>query len=541
MNTGLLLLNGKVYTMDTTLPRAEAVAIYGSRILAVGKEDDLRDLAEGTGPALSGAEGWRVVDLGGKAVLPGFIDSHLHFLWHALGSSRVQLDGAHSLQATLNRVKRHIQQMGPGEWVLGWGWNHAQWQDAKWPCKEDLDRVAADNPVVLTKKDGHVVWANSLALQMAGIDEGTPDPPGGRIERDEDTGQPVGIFKEEAMHLMYDAAPLPGPETRQEALRKAISEAQTLGLTSIHDCDGSESLSDYQELLSKEELGLRVFMMMPRENLDEAIKVGLRSRFGNEYLRLGNLKLFSDGTLGSQTAEMLEPFIGQPQNLGIAAITQQELEELVGRAGDAGIACSIHAIGDKANRRVLDAFARQRETGRGTGLRHRIEHAQLLHPTDIPRFKQLDIIASMQPIHATSDMVLADRYWGERARWGYAWKSLLNAGTRLAFGSDAPVESLDPLVGIHAAVTRQRAAGEPEGGWYSQERLSVAEAVHGYTLGAAYASGEEKEKGSVTLGKLADLVVLSQDVFDIPPQEILNTRVLATIFDGGIVYGDDNL
>jgi len=527
--------------MDTTLPRAEAVAIYGARILALGKDGDLRDLAHGEGPALSGAEGWRVVDLRGKAVLPGFIDCHLHFLWHALGSSRVLLDGAYSLQATLNRVKRHIEQREPGEWVLGWGWNDAEWRDAGSPSKEDLDGVAPDSPVALTKKDGHVVWANSLALQMAGVDQETPDPPGGRLERDADTGQPVGIFKEEAMHLIYDAAPLPGPETRQEALQSAIGEAQRLGLTGIHDCDGSESLSDYQELLSREELGLRVFMMIPRENLDEAIKVGLRSGFGNEYLRIGNLKIFSDGTLGSQTAEMLEPFIGQPQNRGIAAITQQELEDLVGRAADAGIGCSVHAIGDKANRRVLDAFARQRETGRGTGLRHRIEHAQLLHPTDVPRFKELDIIASMQPIHATSDMVVADRYWGERARWGYAWKSLLNAGTRLAFGSDAPVEPLDPLVGIHAAVTRQRANGEPEGGWYAQERLSVAEAVYGYTLGAAYASGEEKEKGSVTPDKLADLVVLSQDIFDIPPQEIVNTRVVATIFDGKIVYGGDNL
>ncbi len=533
MNTGLLLLNGRVYTMDSALPRAEAVAIYGSRILAVGEAGDLRNVAEN--------EGWQVFDLGGKTILPGLIDCHLHFLWYALGSTRVQLEGAHSLQATLTRVTRHIQQTQPGEWVLGWGWNHAQWQDPKWPCKEDLDRVAPTNPVALTKKDGHVVWANSLALQIAGIGEETPDPPGGRIDRDEDTGQPTGILKEEAMYLVYDAAPLPAPEIRQEALHKAIGEAQRLGLTGIHDCDGSESLSDYQELLSRGKLGLRVFMMIPRENLDEVIKVGLRGGFGNEYLRLGNLKIFADGTLGSQTGEMLEPFIGQPQNLGIAAISQQELEELVERASGAGIACSIHAIGDRANRRVLDAFARQREKGGGIGLRHRMEHVQLLNPTDIPRFKALDIIASMQPIHATSDMVLADEYWGERARWGYAWKSLLNAGARLAFGSDAPVESLDPLVGIHAAITRQRADGEPQGGWYPEERISVAEAVHSYTLGAAYASGEEEEKGSITTGKLADLVVLSQDIFEISPTEILNTHVVATIFDGKIVYGGDDL
>jgi predicted amidohydrolase YtcJ len=529
----LLLLNGKVYTMDKTLPRAEAVAVFGSRILAVGKDDDLRDLAQG--------EGWRVVDLRGRAVLPGFIDSHLHFLWYALGPSRVQLDGAYSLEATLGRVKRHVKEREPGEWILGGGWNEAEWQDGGLPSKEELDRIAPHNPVALKRKDGHVVWVNSLALQLAGIDEETPDPPGGRMERDEDTGRLVGILKEEAMHLIDDVAPLPGREARQEALRRAIAEAQQLGLTGIHDCDGRESLSDYQELLSRGELGLRVFMMIPRDNLNEAIELGLRGGFGNEYLRIGNLKLFSDGTLGSQTAEMLEPFTGQPQNLGITAISQEELEDFMQRATDAGIACSVHAIGDKANRRVLDAFAKQRQRGRGAGLRHRIEHVQLLHPDYISRFKELDIIASMQPIHATSDMILADKYWGDRARCSYAWKSLSSAGVRLAFGSDAPVESLDPLVGIHAAVTRQRAKGEPEGGWYPQERLTVAEAVHGYTLGAAYASGEEREKGSITAGKLADLVVLSQDVFDVPSQEILNTRAVATIFDGKIVYGEDQL
>jgi predicted amidohydrolase YtcJ len=533
MTDHLLLLNGSIRTMDKAVPRANAVAIRGSRVIAVGTDDELRDLAQD--PV------WRVIDLGGKAVLPGFIDAHLHFLWYALGPSRVLLDGAHTLEATLNRVRRHVEQTDPGEWVLGWGWNPADWQDADWPSKEGLDRVAPENPVALKKKDGHLVWVNSLALRMAGVDGETPDPPGGVIERDDDTGQPTGIFKEEAMDLIYDVAPLPGPETRQEALLRATREAQALGLTGIHDCDGSESLSDYQEMLGRGELGLRVFMLIPRHSLDEAIKLGLRGGFGNEYLRIGTLKLFADGTLGSQTAEMLESFSGQPENLGIAAISQEELEDLMQRAGEAGIACSVHAIGDKANRRVLDAFEKQRDQGSGAGLRHRIEHVQVLHPADIPRFKALDIIASMQPIHATSDMTLADKYWGERARWSYAWRSLLNTGVRLAFGSDAPVEPFNPLVGIHAAVTRQRADGEPAGGWYPQERLSVAEAVHGFTLGAAYASGEEKDRGSISVGKLADLVVLSQDIFETPPREILDTRVVATVFDGKLVFGDDNL
>jgi hypothetical protein len=294
-------------------------------------------------------------------------------------------------------------------------------------------------------------------------------------------------------------------------------------------------------MMGRDDLAVRVFMMLSRANLDEAIKVGLRTGFGNSHLRVGNVKLFCDGTLGSQTAEMIEPFVGQPDNNGVATISQEELEDAVLKASSAGIACAVHAIGDKANRRVLDAFEKQRHAGVGRELRHRIEHVQLLHADDIPRFKELQVIASMQPIHATSDMYMADKYWGQRAELSYAWRSLLDAGAHLALGSDAPVESMDPLVGIHAAVTRQRASGEPEGGWHPEQRLTVSEAVHGFALGAAYASGTEEEGGSITPGKLADLVVLSGDIFEMPPEEILDTHVVATVFDGRIVFSDGDL
>jgi len=409
-----------------------------------------------------------------------------------------------------------------------------------------LDRVAPEHPVVLTKKDGHVIWVNSEALHRAGVDEDTPEPSGGVLERDPETGQLTGILKEGAMHLVCDAIPSLSARERQAALRMGVTEAQELGITGIHDCGSwqsvkDESLSDYQEMIGRDELGVRVFMMLSRANLDEAINVGLRSGFGENYLRVGNVKLFCDGTLGSQTAEMIEPFVGQPDNKGVAAIAQEELEDTVRKASSAGIACSVHAIGDKANRRVLDAFEKQRRSGVGQGLRHRIEHVQILHADDLPRFRELDVIASMQPIHATQDMYLADRYWGERARLSYAWRSLVKAGARLAFGSDAPVESMNPLVGIHAAVTRQRADGEPAEGWYPEQRLTVAEAVHGYTLGAAYACGTERDRGSITVGKVADLVVLSHDIFEITPADILSTHVVATVFDGGIVHGFEDL
>ena len=538
MNNGLLLLNGTIYTMDSARPRAQAVAAKGSRIEAVGTNEELRRLAT-TGE-------WRIVDLQGRAVLPAFTDCHLHFLACALKASRLSLDEQLSLEGTLSRVQEYVQHAEVGAWIRGWGWTDSTWSPGSVAWRQLLDRVAPEHPVVLTKKDGHVIWVNSEALRTAGVDQDTPEPPGGVIERDSETGQPTGILKEEAMHLVCDAIPSPSAKERQAALRRAVAEAQELGITGIHDCGSwqsvnDESFSDYQEMIGRDDLGVRVFMMLSRTNLDEAIKVGLRSGFGDSYLRVGNVKIFCDGTLGSQTAQMIEPFLGQPDNKGLAAIAQEELEDTIHKASSAGIACSVHAIGDRANRRVLDAFEKQRRAGLGRELRHRIEHVQLLHADDIPRFKELRVIASVQPIHATSDMYMAEKYWGQRAELSYAWRSLLDSGAQLAFGSDAPVESMDPLVGIHAAVTRQRSDGEPEGGWHPQQRLSMSEAVHGYTLGAAYASGTEHERGSITAGKLADLVVLSADIFEMPPEDILDTRVIATVFDGRIVHGSEDL
>jgi predicted amidohydrolase YtcJ len=538
VSDGMLLANGKIYTMDGTLPRAQAVALRGEQILAVGTDEEVRRLAQGTD--------WQEVDLRGRTVLPGFTDCHLHLLACALKASTLSLDEHLSLEDVLARVREYVQSAGAGAWIRGQGWSDNTWPSGSVARGQLLDGVAPEHPVVLSKKDGHVIWVNSEALRRAGVDENTPEPPGGVIETDSETGQLTGIFKEGAMHLVCDAIPTPSAEERQAALRRSVVEAQALGLTSVHDCGewqsvNDRSLSDYQEMIGRGDLGVRVFMMISRDKLDDAIKVGLRSGFGNRHLRVGNVKLFCDGTLGSQTAEMLEPFEGQPDNKGVAAITQRELEDTVRRASSAGIACSVHAIGDRANRRVLDAFEKVRRAGLGPELRHRIEHVQLLHADDVPRFNELQVIASMQPIHATQDMDLADRHWGGRAQLSYAWRSLLETGARLAFGSDAPVDSMDPLVGIHAAVTRQRANGQPEGGWYPEQRLTVAEAVHAYTLGAAYSCGAEREKGSITAGKLADLIVLSEDVFELPPQDILGARVVATVFDGQIVYGEEAL
>lgn len=520
---GLLLVNGRIYTVDPSRPIAEAVAIEGNRILAVGKDGDLKNLAKD--------RGWEVVDLGGRAVLPGLIDSHIHFLGYATGLTEVSLEGVESLEQALEIIAAKVKDTEAGQWITGRGWDQNRW--GGFPTKQHLDSVAALNPVALRRKDGHLLWVNSLALAAMGIDRNTPDPPGGEITRDEQ-GEPTGILKENATHLLEGTIPEDKPEIRERALRRATEIAQSRGLTGIQDMEGGEAFSDFQHLLQQGELGLRVYMCLPSRSLEDAVEVGVRTGFGNEYLRLGHLKIFADGTLGSQTADMLEPFAGQPNNRGIEVTSQPELERLVEKATQNGMACAIHAIGDRAVRRALDAIAKANAWQQG--LRPRIEHVQLIHPQDIPRFAELGVIASMQPIHASSDMLIADKYWGSRAGWSYAWKTLLQAGVRLAFGSDSPVEDLNPLVGIHAAVTRQQADGTPSGGWYPEQQLSVEQAVYGYTMGAAYASGEENIKGSLTPGKLADLVVLSQDIFQIPPADILNTRVTMTIFDGRVVY-----
>jgi predicted amidohydrolase YtcJ len=462
---------------------------------------------------------------------------------YALRLSRIDLSGIVSRTAAIGRVAKRVPIAKPGEWLLGGGWDRNIWDDPSFPTKEDLDSVAPHNPVALDSKDGHSLWVNSLALARAGITAETPSPAGGEIERQPGTGEPTGILKENAEDLVEKVIEKPSLEAIQAALKVAMAHAHRVGLTGIHDCEDELAFAAFQELSSKGELDLRVLTHIPMKNLDAAIGLGLRTGLGNEKLRVGGVKIFADGSLGSRTAAMLAPYQDEPLNLGIAVTGKEEMRELVSKASRAGVNAAIHAIGDRANRDVLDVLEESRQAGDGAGLRHRIEHAQLLHPADIPRLAKLGVIASMQPIHATSDMEIVERHWGEeRARGAYAWRSLLDAGTILAFGSDCPVETLDPLAGIHAAVTRRRADGSPgPKGWHPEERITVEDTVRAYTLGAAYASGEEREKGSITPGKLADLVVVSQDIFAVAPMAILETEVEATILDGQFVYVNESM
>ncbi len=505
----LILINGKIYTLDPKRPRAHAIAFDAGRVAAFDAE------ALGLRSART-----RVIDLRGRTVLPGLTDYHIHFTGFAASRARVNLDGARSLEQALARVAARVASAPPGEWIFGLGWNQTEWTEPIFPTRHSLDAIAPNNPVVLDRKDGHSVWLNRAALRAAHITRTTPDPAGGKIERDVD-GEPNGLLRENAAELLGGNLGFEAGNLSQTDLLAAIQHAHQLGLTGIHNVEGADALRLFQQLRAQNQLTLRVAHTVPMQNLENAVALGLRGNFGDEFLRLVGVKMFTDGSLGSQSAWMLAPFEGQPQNTGMPTTPLAEIERLARLAASADLAVYTHAIGDRAIREVLNIYAKIRRAGFTNVLR--IEHAQHLDRADVPRFAALNVIASMQPIHATSDYKMADQLVGARARYAYAFKSLLDAGATLAFGSDCPVETLDPFVGIHAAVTRARANGEPQGGWYPQEKLSVAEAVRAYATPLAP-------------GALADCIVLAQDIFEIPPAEILQTRVEQTIVAGDPVY-----
>ncbi len=523
----LLLTNANIYTLNPTRPRANAILFAHGRVAAL--DDDARAMR------IARAE---TIDLRGQTVIPGLVDAHLHFTGYAIGLARVQLDGARSLEEAVARVAARAQSAQPGEWIFGMGWNQMDWAHPQFPTKAALDAVAPNNPVLLRRKDGHSVWVNRATLRTANITRATLDPPGGVIDRD-NAGEPTGILRERAQDLLTGGIGFEADAVSENELLTAIRNAHQAGLTGVHSMEGAPALRALQDLRGKGKLNLRVTHMLPAANLEYAAAVGLQMGLGDEWLSIGGVKIFADGALGSQTALMLEPFEGSRDNRGVAVTLKEEIERLARRAAESKLMVCTHAIGDRAIRDVLDVYETLRGRGEGfTGV-FRIEHVQHLHPADIPRFRALNVIASMQPIHATSDCFMADQLIGARGRWSYAWKSLLNAGATIALGSDCPVETLDPLAGIHAAATRERAHGEPRGGWYPEEKLSVAEAVRGYTVSAASAAGERAEEGMLAVGSRADCVVLSHNIFEIPPREILQTRVEQTIVGGVVVYSTE--
>ena len=522
----LMLLNGNVYTMNPRLLRAEAIATEGSKIVAVGRSSDVENL---------GRKNFSVIDLEGRTVLPGLTDCHTHFLSFAHGLRRVNLHGISSFDEILSTIEVFAAKLKEDEWLVGGGWDKNIVGDKFLFTKEILDKVCPEHPAALRSKDHHMLWVNSTALKAVGVDKMTNDPRGGRIERDRSTGELTGILKENACNLVWERVPEPSTATSKELLKEALKIANSYGLTGIHNHDDPGAHELFDQLEAEGDLTLRVSSWLPRGELDSVIDWGMTSGSGDEKLKFGGVKFYSDGSLGSQTALMFEPFEGSKDNLGIEVTSEEELSKLVSKASRAGISVAIHSIGDKAVHQSLNAIEKSvRKSGKEAGLRHRIEHVQLLHPQDVERFHKLGIIASVQPVHTPADIDIAERYWGKRCKLAYAFKTLLDSGAHVVFGSDAPIETLNPWMGIHAAITRHR-IGEKES-WYPEEKVSLSDAISAYTRWAGYASYEENLKGSIEVGKLADMIVLSQDVFKIKPEEIPNTKIEYTILGGRIVY-----
>jgi predicted amidohydrolase YtcJ len=530
MPTSLVLTNGRIYTMDPARPTATAIVIRDGRILAVGG-DEMKSLLGGDGE-------W--IDLNGRCVTPGLVDAHVHFQHFALSLRNVDLDGARSREEALARVAAFAGKEGGGDgWLSGRGWSQDAWPDRAFPTAADLDAILPDRPVFLSHKSGHAAWVNSHALRLARIDEHTSDPPGGQIQRDA-AGRPTGIFFEDAIDLVATHILRPTPADVADAMRRAQAYCWSVGLTGLHDFDGRDCFLALQMLRESGELGLRVVKNVPVYRLEHALGVGLRSGFGDDWLRIGGVKIFADGALGSRTAAMIAPYEGEPDNLGIVVTDKEEMLEKARQASAGGLSVTVHAIGDRANHDVLDVYEflrREERERKSPRLRHRIEHVQILHPSDLGRLASLDVIASMQPIHATSDMDMADRYWGDRARYSYAWRTMWDSGALVVFGSDAPVERIDPLPGIHAAVTRRRADGYPgPDGWFPPERLTMDETIRAFTTAAALTAGRENVQGSISPGKLADLTIFERDLFTIPADELLQVGIAATMVDGVFRY-----
>ncbi len=521
----LILYNGVIRTLEAAQPVVEALLLRDGRVRAYGPSSEMFFLAP---------QAMRL-DLAGRMALPGWEDAHLHLCMHGQALIRVRLAGLSALPQVLARIAEANESLAGDGWLLGGGWDHNTWSIPRMPTRHELDNLIPNRPVALDSKDLHSLWVNSLALRLAGISAETPDPPGGRIWRDP-SGEPTGILSESARELITVAIPPPTEADWCRAARAALADCARYGITAIHNCEGPASFRALATLEQAGELTARVWHMLPLRSLDHAIACGLRTGDGDDWLRIGHVKMFADGALGSGTAEMLAPYEDQPDHYGVAATDTQTLLEAVRLAGRHGLASAIHAIGDAANRRVLDIYAQVAQDLANAQLRQRIEHVQLLDPQDLPRLAKLGVIASMQPIHAVHDRPMAERRWGARCRTAYAWRSLLVSGARLALGTDAPVEELNPLLGLYAAVTRRSADGQPPEGWYPEERLSLSEALYAYTLGAAYAAYGEGIRGSLAPGKMADVVVLSHDILAQPPETLLEAQVDLTIVGGRIVY-----
>jgi len=526
----LLILNAAVRTMDDAQPKAEAIAIAGNRIVAVGASQQLRPLA---GPKT------RLVDARGKSVLPGFNDSHVHWLSGGFSITNVDLRDAASPAEFSRRIGDYTKKLPKGRWILGGDWDHEKWPGTPLPTKELVDAVTPDHPVFVNRTDGHMALANSAALRLAKVTRDTKDVPGGLIVRDT-KGEPTGILKDAAMNLVELVIPPRSWDENHAAALAATEFAARLGVTSIQDMSAGDDVGLYQYMLEHGELKTRIYAVRSIVSWDVLGKAGVRAAFGNDWLRIGSLKGFADGSLGSMTAFFFEPFSDAPGNRGL--LFDQMLPEgimlrRVEGADKSGLQVMIHAIGDEANKIILDLFQEAAAKNGARDRRFRIEHAQHLRPGEIKRFGSQRVIASMQPYHCADDGRWCDKRIGpERAKGTYAFRSLLDSGAVLALGTDWTVAPLNPMETLKAAVTRQTLDGKHRDGWVPEQKISLEEAIRAYTAGSAYAEFQDRVKGSLTPGKLADLVMLDRDIFKVDPSAVDQVKVDLTIVDGRVVY-----
>ncbi len=526
----LLIVNGAVRTMEPARPTAEAVAVIGNRIAAVGSTAELRPLA-GTKT--------RVFDAGGNSVLPGFNDAHLHWLDGGFSLTNVDLRDAASPVELARRLGEYAQRVPQGQWIRGGNWDHEKWPGAPLPAKRTIDAATPNHPVFINRLDGHMALANTLALKLAGVTKQTKDVPGGLIVRDRD-GEPTGIFKDAAMELVSQVIPARSWEEKLRAARAATAYAARLGVTSIQDMSADTDVGLYQLLWERGELKTRIYCARSILSWEVLANTGVQHAFGDAWLRIGGLKGFADGSLGSSTAFFFQPYNDSPGTRGLLSdpmLPEGAMRDRVVAADRVGLQVMIHAIGDEANKRVLDIYQAAIAKNGPRDRRFRIEHAQHLRSTEIQQFAALKVIASMQPFHCADDGRWCEKRIGaERSKGTYAFRSLLDAGAVLAFGTDWPVAPLNPMAGLKTAVTRQTLDGLHPDGWIPEQKIRLEEALRAYTMGSAYAEFQDSVKGSITPGKLADLVLLDRDIFSIPPTELDRVKVMLTVVDGEVMF-----
>jgi predicted amidohydrolase YtcJ len=534
LSADTVLFNGRIRTLDEAHPQVSALAIVGNRIVFAGNDADVL--------ALAGSDTQRI-DLAGRVVIPGLTDAHVHWWLYSRMLQSIACYSQPNRGTIVEMVRQRAAVTPHGQWILGHGWNQDDWDDKSFPTAADLDAVSPDHPVYLAARSCHAGWANTRALRAAGITRDTPNPEGSEIARDAH-GDATGLLLEiGAMKLIEAAVPAPTPGQMADAMLRAQQVALSRGVTAIHDYDDPDVLAALQVLRERGQLAIRVLKHVNKPFLDAALRSGLRHGFGDDWLRIGHLKMFADGAIGPHTAWMLEPYLGEPDNLGMPTLTKQDMIDSAVRATLAGLPTTIHAIGDRAVRDVLDVFEHVRRVEAEQGIprdkrRHRVEHVQIISPQDVNRLAELDLIASMQPSHATTDYPVADRVWGQpRIALSYNPRVQIDRGVVVAFGSDAPVDEFDPFLGMYAAVTRRRPDGMPgPDGWLPEAKITLDEALRGYTFGGAYAASMDDRKGRLAPGFLADLVVLDRDIFDAPPDVLKEVQVALTMVDGVVRY-----